>query len=200
MGKIVCLMGKSSTGKDTLLQLLFDKNRLQLQKIVPYTTRPIRVNEENGVDYFFVDEDGYQKLKKQGSIIEERAYNTVHGIWRYFTVADENLDLENTDYFLVGTLEVYNSLCAFFGKDRIIPVLIDLEDGVRLTRALEREKKQENPKYQELCRRFLADCEDFSEEKIQTAGIEKRFYNNDLQECLDEIIKYLLACGVQEKN
>jgi len=199
MGKIVCLMGKSSTGKDTLLQHLFEKDQLQLNKIVPYTTRPIRVNEADGVDYHFVDENGYLHLKEQGAIIEERAYNTVHGIWRYFTVADENLNLEIADYFLVGTLEVYVSLCNFFGKDKIIPVLIDLEDGVRLTRALEREKKQENPKYQELCRRFLADCEDFSEEKIQNAGIEKRFFNNDLTECLNEIIDYLLGCGIQRK-
>lgn len=192
-------MGKSSTGKDTLLQHLFKEDRLQLCKIIPYTTRPIRVNETNGVDYNFVDEKGYFSLKEQGRIIEERAYHTVHGLWRYFTVADDNLNLEIADYFLVGTLEVYNSLCAFFGKDKIVPVLIDLEDGIRLSRALEREKKQENPKYQELCRRFLADCEDFSEEKIQAAGINRRFYNNDLNECLNEIITYLIDCGIQEK-
>lgn len=199
MGKIICLMGKSSTGKDTLLQHLFKEDRLQLCKIIPYTTRPIRVNETNGVDYNFVDEKGYLRLKEQGRIIEERAYHTVHGLWRYFTVADDNLNLEIADYFLVGTLEVYISLCAFFGKDKIVPVLIDLEDGIRLSRALEREKKQENPKYQELCRRFLADCEDFSEEKIQASGINRRFYNNDLNECLNEIITYLIDCGIQKK-
>lgn len=42
-----------------------------------------------------------------------------------------------------------------------------------------------------MCRRFLADEEDFSEEKLKAAGITKKFVNNDLQECLREIMLYL---------
>ena len=53
---------------------------------------------------------------------------------------------------------------------------------MRLQRALERERRQENPKYEELCRRFLADEKDFSEEKLKEAGITKRFCNESLEE------------------
>ena len=67
----------------------------------------------------------------------------------------------------------------------------ELDDGIRLQRALDREKAQDQPKYEEMCRRFLADAEDFSEERIRQAGIVKRFYNNDLEECLEEITGYL---------
>jgi len=69
--------------------------------------------------------------------------------------------------------------------------LIELDDGIRLQRALDRERKEEHPKYKEMCRRFLADCEDFSEEKIQEAGICRRFYNEDLEQCLTEIVAYI---------
>ena len=69
--------------------------------------------------------------------------------------------------------------------------MIELDDGIRLQRALDREKAQDQPKYEEMCRRFLADAEDFSEERIRQAGIVKRFYNNDLEECLEEITGYL---------
>ena len=49
MGKIVYLMGKSSTGKDTIYKRLLDEMSQRLHRIVPYTTRPIRLKEKNGV-------------------------------------------------------------------------------------------------------------------------------------------------------
>ena len=56
-----------------------------------------------------------------------------------------------------------------------------------MSRALCRERMQENPKYEELCRRFLADAKDFSEEKLKEAGITRRFVNQDLDETKKEI-------------
>ncbi len=56
MGKIFCLMGKSASGKDTIYRQLLLSEDLKLNKIVPYTTRPIREREKNGVQYYFVDE------------------------------------------------------------------------------------------------------------------------------------------------
>ena len=191
MGKIVYLMGKSSTGKDTIYKHLIDNSKIKLHTIVPYTTRPIRAGETDGVEYFFTDEAGFLKLKEEGKLIEDRAYNTCLGLWRYFTVNDEQIDLEHKDYVIIGTLESYNKTKEFFGEEKMIPVMITLDDGVRLQRALDREKAQDTPKYNELCRRFLADAEDFSEEKIEAAGISKRFVNNDLQQCVEEIMVYL---------
>lgn len=191
MGKIVYLMGKSSTGKDTIYKKLLENEKIKLHTIIPYTTRPIRALETEGVEYFFTDEAGFQKLKEEGKLIEERAYHTCLGVWRYFTVNDGQVDLEHKNYVMIGTLESYNRTKEFFGKEKILPVLIELDDGIRLQRALDREKKQEQPKYQEMCRRFLADAEDFSEEKIKEAGISKRFINKDLQQCLHDIMIYL---------
>ncbi len=59
----------------------------------------------------------------------------------------------------------------YYGESNVIPVYIEVEDGERLIRAIKGEKQQETPKYEELCRRFLADQEDFSEEKIREAEI-----------------------------
>ena len=53
---------------------------------------------------------------------------------------------------------------------------------------MEREKKQSNPKYAELCRRFLADAKDFSEENLKMNGIVKRYINDNLGDCLEEIL------------
>ena len=72
-----------------------------------------------------------------------------------------------------------------------MPIYIDLDDGIRLERALNRERKQEYPKYEEMCRRFLADSKDFSPENLKKAKIEKIFFNNDLEHCIREISDYM---------
>lgn len=190
MGKIVYIMGKSSTGKDTIFKELLRKSTYSYKTIVSYTTRPIREGEKEGHEYFFTDEAGFQKLKAEGKIIEDRCYETIHGPWRYFTADDGQIDFSG-NYITIGTIESYLKMCEYYGREKIIPVLVDLDDGVRLQRAINREKKQENPKYEELCRRFLADSKDFSDEKVKEAGIETRFYNNELSVCLKEIDGYI---------
>lgn len=191
MGKIVHLMGKSSTGKDTIFKELLKRGTMDLGTIVPYTTRPIRAGETDGVEYFFTDEEKFQELKAAGKVIEDRTYHTVHGPWRYFTVDDGQIQLDCRNYIMIGTLEAYQKLQEYFRKERLLPVLITLDDGVRLQRALDRERRQESPKYEEMCRRFLSDSEDFSEEKIQKAGIVRRFENDDLNRCTREIEEYI---------
>lgn len=191
MGKIVYLMGKSSSGKDTVYKRLLEQEELSFHTVVLYTTRPIRAGETDGVEYHFTDEAGFQELLREGKVIEDRLYHTVQGMWRYFTVT-EKIDFQPEDnYLMIGTLESYEKVRAYFGRERMIPVYIDLEDGVRLQRALDRERAQEVPQYGEMCRRFLADEQDFSEEKIEAAGIEKRFVNDKLDGCLAEIIEYI---------
>ena len=191
MGKIVCLMGKSSSGKDTIYKKLLEQDIVTLKAIVPYTTRPIRAGETDGVEYHFTDESGFQELLGRGSVIEDRVYHTCLGMWRYFTVADEDIDLTRNSYVMIGTLEAYTQMQSFYGADKVMPVLIELDDGERLQRALDREKVQEHPKYEEMCRRFLADAEDFSEEKIKSADIGRKFYNDKVDRCLEEILGYL---------
>lgn len=191
MGKIVYLMGKSATGKDTIFKELLKQGTVELKTIVPYTTRPIRAGERDGVEYYFVDEAGFQKLLADGKIIEERAYNTMHGLWRYFTVDDGQIQLDKQNYIMIGTLEAYQNMKNCFGEENLLPVMIELDDGVRLQRALDRERKKDNHKYEEMCRRFLADSEDFAEEKIRAAGITRRFQNAELQQCLGEIMEYI---------
>ncbi len=191
MGKIFYIMGKSSSGKDTIYQKLLGEKEFDFHTLVPYTTRPMRSQEKNGVDYFFTDEDGLEKIRQEGRLIELRSYHTVHGVWNYFTVDDGQLDLAQYDYLMVGTLESYRAVRRYYGEKALVPVLIELDDGVRLQRALDREKAQDEPKYAEMCRRFLSDMEDFSEEKIAAAQIDRRFENKVLENCLEEIREYI---------
>ena len=187
MGKIFYILGKSSTGKDTIYKNILEDETLGLKDIILYTTRPIRDGETDGKSYHFVSEKEYEDIKKSGLIIEERSYNTMHGVWRYFTVKDSSIDLSNNNYVIIGVLKSFIDTRDYFGSDKVVPIYIEVEDGLRLQRALNREKKPENRRFKELCRRYLADSEDFSEDKIKDAGIDKRFENVDLSSCINEV-------------
>ena len=191
MGKLIVLMGKSATGKDTIYKLLQADKSLNLQQLVPYTTRPMRAGERDGEAYYFVTEEEFHVLLEKGRVIEHRSYNTIHGLWRYFTVEDNQLDLAQYSYLLIGTLEAYVSIVKHFGPEKVIPVLVTLDDGVRLERALTREREQANPKYEEMCRRFLADSADYAQDKVDAAGICRVFENYSSKETAEEISHYI---------
>ena len=191
MGRIFYLMGKSSTGKDSFYKRLIEDEKLGLKKIVMYTTRTIRAQEKNGEEYFFVNEEKLARLEAEGKVIEHRSYDTVHGVWHYFTVCDDQIDLENHNYVMIGTLESYVASKKYFGEGVIEPLYIEVDDGVRLQRALDRERAQDKPKYKEMCRRYIADSDDFAEEKILAAGINRRYENDDFEKCLEKITNYI---------
>ncbi len=189
MSKIFIIMGKSATGKDTIFKRLLENKELDLKSVTGYTTRPIRSGETNGVEYYFVSEERLNNLRDDNKVIELRTYPTMHGLWSYFTVNDGQMDLVNSNYLFIGTLESYEQIKNYYGADVVVPIYIEVEDGLRLKRALHRERKQEHPKYKELCRRFLADEEDFSEENLKKLDIRKRYQNADINICLYEIIQ-----------
>ena len=68
MGKMICLMGKSSSGKDTIYKHLMEDPRLSLRPIVPYTTRPIRAGEQNGVEYFLRMRQGFTGCSRRAGL------------------------------------------------------------------------------------------------------------------------------------
>lgn len=186
--KIIYIMGKSSSGKDTIFKKL--KEKLDVNTYVMYTTRPIREGEKEGVTYHYISDEKMQRYidgKENNKLIEYRTYQTVHGPWTYATIADEQFKT-NKDMMMLGTLESYEKMRKHFEKE-LLPIYIEVEDGLRLERALKREREQKEPKYAELCRRFLADSKDFSEENLKKAGIVKRFENIELDKCLNEILE-----------
>lgn len=160
---IIMFIGPSGSGKDYYYKEAM--KQFDLNKITLLTTRPQREGEVNGREYFFVDDNYIKNLEENNSIVEKRSYNTVHGIWTYATSAE--LIEEDKDYLVINTWEGYEKYIEYFGKDKVIPMYFQVNDEERLRRALEREKKEKEPKLQEVKRRFLADKKDFSVEMLK---------------------------------
>ena len=192
--KILYIMGKSSSGKDTIYNIL--KQKLNVNTYVMYTTRPMREEEVDGESYIFIGKDEMQQYiegKKEYKVIESRTYQTIHGPWTYATIKDSQFEVDS-DMLMLGTLESYIKVKGFFENDnniQLIPIYIEVPDNIRLKRAIEREERQKEPKFIELCRRFIADSNDFSEENLEKAKIVKRFQNINLDDCICQIIQYI---------
>ena len=192
--KLIYIMGKSSSGKDTIYKML--KEKLDVNTYVMYTTRPVREGEINGVTYNFISNEEMQEYideKREQRVIEYRTYQTVHGPWTYATINDNQFESEK-DMLMLGTLESYMKVKENFEKNEnvdLLPVYIEVPDNVRLRRAIEREEREQQPKYEEMCRRFIADTKDFSEENLKEANIQKRFRNMILDDCVSEILEYI---------
>ena len=180
---IYYIMGKSASGKDSLYKKLLSSD-LKLNKVAIYTTRPKRDGEVEGNEYYFVDKKFLDDNRNK--IIEERVYHTVYGEWYYATLDDGKIN-KNDNYIIIGTLESYNALKKYYGKEMLFPIYLEVDNELRKKRALEREYLQKEPKISELERRFAADEIDFSEENIKNAEITKRYVNDDFDVCFKQI-------------
>lgn len=191
MGKLYVLMGKSATGKDTLLYTLLHQKDIDIKRVIPYTTRPIRSGETHGKEYFFLTQEEMYELEEQEKIIECREYDTVHGPWFYFTVDDGQIDLKKGDYAMISTLEGYLKIRRHFGKENVVPIYITVDDSTRLERALERERRQKLPCIAEVCRRYLADEGDFSVERLEEAEISGGIVNDTIEHAMEQLLSLI---------
>ncbi len=158
---IFCLMGMSGTGKDSIKRELLKDKTLGLNLLVPYTTRPKRPGEIEGVDYYFTDNQDFAKFLEGGKVVEFREYpHYVDGNVIYYTVDDTEVD---KDYLLITTPDAFVKIKEYFSQKNIgcKDLYLFVDPVIRLKRCFDRENASGGEKYKELIRRFLADEEDY---------------------------------------
>lgn len=106
-------------------------------------------------------------MDRNHELVERRDYNTIHGIWSYAT-GKSSIDLAKYNYLTPNTWVGYQRFLDFYPKESLVPIYFELDKGMRLQIALDRERQSKNSDYAEMCRRFLADEQDFTEEMINT--------------------------------
>ena len=184
---IIMFIGPSSSGKDTFFNKSAEK--YNLENIVLHTTRPIRTGEVDGINYHFVSMDTLNDMDNNNLLIERRNYDTKYGIWSYAT-SSSSIDLSK-DYIILNTWEGYKKFIEYYGADIVVPFYFKLDDYIRLKRALERERNDENPKYDEMCRRYLADKVDFDESYLKKYNPYIIDNNGTMEETSKQIDNYM---------
>lgn len=184
--KIFCIMGKSASGKDTIYNLI--KNSFtNLSPVITYTTRPMRDGEIQDETYHFISMEEMNILEENGELIERRDYDTVNGLWSYATGV--KCFKNDNNYILITTPAAYRKMKEKLENIELIPIYIEVDDDLRLIRSIERERKNKRKNYEEICRRFLADSEDFSEEILKELEINNYFNNNE--KCLKDVEEFI---------
>lgn len=175
---IFCLIGQSSSGKSTIEKRL---NEMGIKRVISYTTRTMRKNENNGVDYHFIDEHTFKSMEQDGKFAEVARYRE----W-WYGLSLEDIDYENQDYIVVVTVHGYTELLKVVGKENIIGVHIKVEERERIIRQLQR-----GDMLDEVIRRIHADRIDFEEvEEICDYIIENRSLDKSIVDVYNIIRKH----------
>ena len=74
-GVLVLFSGPSGVGKDTVLDIVLNKDK-NLQKSISLTTRGIRENEVDGKDYYFISSDKFEDMISKGQVLEYAKYGS----------------------------------------------------------------------------------------------------------------------------
>lgn len=176
MKKIIVLLGASATGKDTVAKHISEKYNIPMA--ISYTTRPMRSNETQGVEYYFISNGEMHEKFKNGEVIEHTSYyiQSEDVSYTYANVVEE---FEKGDYVL--TILNPHGLYQFNKsqyKDNLVSIMLNCDDRVRLVRSLNRD---ENVNVNEVLDRFRRDELDFIERRPKTD------YEIDTNKPLEEV-------------
>ncbi len=192
MGLIFAICGRSATGKDTIFQRVMEKLP-ELKPLITYTTRPMRSGEEDGVQYHFITDEDLIDFYERGLVIEDRAYKRIDDIVHYCTIKDEQFDEGGSDLCVVCALDQCTEYIEKFGKKVVKPIYLSVGEYDMLRRAIDREYRGKNPNYREVCRRFLAESDCYTDKSICAAGITdvNTFRNDVLANTVNDITGYI---------
>ena len=155
MYKIIALIGKAGSGKDSILHNIIrvgKQSNLPFHEIISCTTRPKRENEIEGINYYYLDDYTFKEKTKNKEMLEYTKFNS----WWYGTSYD-SLDENKIN---IGVFNPTGIKSLMKRKDVEVHVYyIDASSKCRLIRQLDRES---SPDVTEIIRRFCADESDFS--------------------------------------
>ena len=181
--KIIAVMGQAGAGKDSFVNAIIKGNYLSLAKpIISCTTRPIRENEQDGVNYHYLTNEEFAEQVVNGEMLEATVFNN----WCYGT-STKNLD-KNAINLGVFNPEGVEILRGYDNIDLIV-IYIVADDKVRLLRQLNRE---EHPDCNEIVRRFGTDKQDFRETRINSVSPDFVIENNGEQD-IDTLARNFIA-------
>ena len=170
---MIVLSGASASGKTEAAKMLMSK--YGIQKAITTTTRPMRVKEQNGRDYFFVTVEQFKEMINEGRFVEHTIYNGNH----YGSTKDQIADNRSVVTDLEG-LKSYSAL----NDDRIVTFYLSTSEDVRYARMLERGDKEEDAK-----KRIVNDRKTFANENIPPVDFRIDSENMTIEQVADEVYR-----------
>lgn len=174
---MLILCGASASGK-TVTALNLQK-RYGLVKAITTTTRPKRDGEVDGVDYFFIDKEEFQKRLEQGRFVESSLYNG-----NYYGCGKDQVDDNKVIVLDPNGLHAFQAL----NDPHVITVLLVCDPSTRKDRMITRGDKEEK-----IVERLQNDKEDFSLDKVKGVHLTIETQNKNIDQVADEIYSFYLS-------
>ena len=195
---LFCILGHSGTGKDRLLNEL-KKIHPAIKTVISHTSRPIRSNEKEDIDYHFSTYEEMLRMTSNREFIEHRSYDVEGGKTWLYGIHKNEIDLNSNNlYISVVDYKGYNELKKYVGKENITSIYLYASAKTRMLRALERENVVSDNQVLEMCRRFVDDNKVMSSEFMEIASdycfrSENEWDLNDNLKSIKKLINK--ACG-----
>ena len=185
--KVLAIMGKAGSGKDTIAKELLNLRPEKFNLVVSATTRPPREGEVNGVDYHFLTPEIFLRELDNNRMLEATCFNN----WAYGTPV-MSLSEDKINLLVLNPEGI--QILSWDNRIDLKVAYIEATDKERLIRQLNRE---ENPDVEEIVRRFSTDKADFlvaeKEDEFPTVS---KFKNNTRWEFSDTIHQIdTILCG-----
>lgn len=149
--KIIAIMGKAGSGKDTILRGVLRNPKTH--EIISCTTRPMREGEINGKNYYFISLEQYATHLLQGDFLEATEFND----WFYATpITSLSSERINVGVFNPEGIKL------ILQDERVEVVDIFYIQASGKTRLIRQLNREEDPDINEILRRYEADEVDFS--------------------------------------
>jgi len=175
-------MGGSSSGKDSIVNKL--KNKYGYKVCVSSTTRPMRLLEQESVDYFFISTEQFLQDLKEGKLLETRNYPTAMGTWHY-SLPISSVDTSITQLAILDA-KGFEQTVHKLGKENVVGIYVYANERDKIMRALNRETNREDLKFfEELYRRMLDDLHAF--DLVKDRDDIYKVKNDDLDYAVSEI-------------
>lgn len=126
---VIVITGLLLSGKSTLAKLLLSWG---YKSVLEYTTRPMREGEQDGVDYHFVDDIQFDKMKDTGKFAETLYVETIYGLWKYGARKE---DLKDNHVLVCGPTQASQIIES---DVPVLSVLLDISKEEAMLRAATR--------------------------------------------------------------
>lgn len=182
MSDILVIIGKTASGKDTIVNKLISTHGFK--KIITYTTRPMRQNEQQNITYRFVSEEDFHNKVDSGFFAEWKSYDTEFGVWYYGTAFEDLNNADNSTIIILAPDSYRDIVNRLSNKPK--SVYIYANNSTIKERLISRGDNKD-----EAQRRIEHDNTDF---KGIENEVDKIFYNNkgtNIANVVEKIIKWL---------
>lgn len=149
---IIVLVGKTASGKTTVANELCKNHGYK--RIITYTTRPMRENEIQDVDYHFISDEQFNKMVENNEFTEYKRYDTAHGVWGYGSVITSEQELSDDCYVIILTPQGLRDLSK--KMSRYIAFYLNVSFELQLERL-----KKRGDEEQQIIKRLQNDAKDF---------------------------------------